>query len=43
MIKIAHNMALKNIPYLFLPVCLVSGVRFRVSSASASVHHSWHL
>jgi hypothetical protein len=32
-IKIAHNMALKNIPYLFLPVCLVSG-------SSASVHHS---
>jgi hypothetical protein len=26
-IKIAHNMALKNIPYLFLPVCLVSGFR----------------
>jgi hypothetical protein len=30
MIKIAHNMALKNIPYLFLPVCLVSGVRCQV-------------
>jgi hypothetical protein len=29
-IKIAHNMALKNIPYLFFPVCLVSGVRFQV-------------
>jgi hypothetical protein len=32
-VKIAHNMALKNIPYLFLPVCLVSGVRFQVSGA----------
>jgi len=31
MIKIAHNMALKNISYLFLPVCLVSGFRFQVS------------
>jgi hypothetical protein len=27
MIKIAHNMALKNIAYLFLPVCLMSGFR----------------
>jgi hypothetical protein len=26
-IKIAHNMALKNIPYLFLPVCLLPGFR----------------
>jgi hypothetical protein len=26
-IKIAHSMALKNIPYLFLPVYLVSGFR----------------
>ena len=26
-IKIDHNMALKNIPYLFLSLCLVSGVR----------------
>jgi len=39
-IKIAHSMALKNIPYLFLPVYLVSGVRFQVSGFSASVHHS---
>lgn len=31
MIKIAHNMALKNIAYLFLPVCLMSGFRFQVS------------
>jgi len=29
-IKIEHNMALKNIPYLFLPVCQVSGVRCQV-------------
>jgi len=32
-VKIAHNMDLKNIPYLFLPVCLVSGVRCQVSGA----------
>jgi hypothetical protein len=30
MIKIAHNTAFKNIPYLFFPVCPVSGVSFRV-------------
>jgi len=30
-IKIAHSMALKNIPYLFLPVYLVSGFRCQVS------------
>jgi hypothetical protein len=33
LIKIAHHMALKNIPYLFLPAyvfCQVSGVRFQV-------------
>jgi hypothetical protein len=30
MIKIAHNMALKIIPNLFLPVCLVSGFRCQV-------------
>jgi hypothetical protein len=29
-IKIAHNMSLKNILYLFLPVCMVSGVRCQV-------------
>jgi hypothetical protein len=31
-IKIAHSMALKNIPYLFLSVYLVSGFRCQVSA-----------
>ena len=32
MIKIAHHTALKNIQYVFLPVYVVSGVRFQVSA-----------
>jgi hypothetical protein len=43
MIKIALNMALKNIIYLFLPVCLVSGFRFQVSGVRNDEQRRWHL
>jgi len=36
-IKIAHSMALKNIPYLFVPVYLVSGFRCQVSGVRFQV------